>query len=400
MRRAEQGGRSATGEPATGEPAAGEPATGHAASVRARLREAKRLVVKVGSRSLVGAAVGQGAAPDDGRFEALSAQVMRARRDGRQVIVVSSGSVALGRHRLGMAAAPKSIAQLQACAAVGQSLLMRGWQQAMGDVAVAQMLLSHDDLSERHRYLNASATLDSLLELGVVPVVNENDTVAVDEIRFGDNDQLAAMVCTMAGADLLVLLTDVEGLLRDGRRVSSVEDVQSVLSAVEAPKPGTIGSGGMASKLEAARRVTHRGVPAVIADARDPEVLAAILRGADVGTCVVPAGGKMNRRKHWIAYTLRPRGALILDEGAVRAVRDGRRSLLPAGIVGVRGSFRPGDPVVLRAQSGAEIGRGLTRYGTADVAELAGARTEDIQARLGYHGGDEVVHRDDLVAFR
>jgi glutamate 5-kinase len=259
------------------------------------------------------------------------------------------------------------------------------------------MLLSHADLEDRERYLNARAALGALLELSAVPVINENDTVAVDEIRFGDNDQLAAMVCTLAGADLLVLLTDVEGLLDgNGARVRSVDELGSA-QALVGSAPSELGSGGMGSKLEAARRAARRGVPVLIADARDPAILTRALAGEDVGTLVRPQGSRLASRKHWIAFTLRPRGDLILDPGAVIAIRDGNRSLLPAGVVGVRGHFGPGDLVILRDMSLREVGRGLVRYGTEDAAKLAGAKTGDIGARLGYHGGDEIVHRDDLV---
>ena len=372
--------------------------------LRATLREAKRIVVKVGSRSIVGASIDEGARPGGGRFAQLAAQVVALRSEERAVVLVSSGAVALGRGRLGFSAKPRAIAELQACAAVGQSLLMRGWEQALGahSVAVAQMLLSHADLEDRERYLNARAALGALLELSAVPVINENDTVAVDEIRFGDNDQLAAMVCTLAGADLLVLLTDVEGLLDgSGARVRSVDELGSAQALVGSAPSGSsrteLGSGGMGSKLEAARRAARRGVPVLIADARDPAVLTRALAGEDVGTLVRPQGSRLASRKHWIAYTLRPRGDLILDPGAVVAIREGHRSLLPAGVVGVRGHFGPGDLVILRDTSLREVGRGLVRYGTEDAAKLAGAKTGDIGARLGYHGGDEIVHRDDLV---
>jgi glutamate 5-kinase len=369
-------------------------------AARARLRDARRLVVKVGSRSIVGASLDHGASPGGGRFREIAAQVAALRKEGRAVVIVSSGAVALGRGKLGFSAKPKSIADLQACAAVGQSLLMRGWEQAFAgeQIAVAQMLLTHADLEDRERYLNARGALDALLELGAVPIINENDTVAVDEIRFGDNDQLAAMTSTLAGADLLVLLTDVEGLLdQSGQRVPLVTDLDGARALVGKPDPNSVGSGGMASKLEAARRAAKRGVYALIADARDPSVLLRAMAAEDVGTLFPAAASRMASRKHWIAYTLRPRGDLILDEGAVNAVRQAQRSLLPAGIVGVRGHFSPGDLVVLRDARGVEVARGLTRYGTEDVAKLAGAKTGDIQARLGYHGGDEVVHRDDLV---
>ena len=366
---------------------------------RAELASARRVVVKIGSRSLVGASLHEPGRPDAARFEPLAAQVAQLREAGRSVVLVSSGAVALGRGRLGFDARPRSIAQLQACAAVGQSLLMHGWEAAFAkrSVAVAQMLLSHADLADRERYLNARGALDALLELGAVPVINENDTVAVDEIRFGDNDQLAAMVCTLGAADLLVLLSDVEGLLDGDRRVTEVVDIEAALKLVAPRSPDDVGSGGMASKLESARRAARHGVPVVIADARVEGILGQVLAGEDVGTFVAASAARLTSRKHWIAYTLRPRGELILDDGAVRAVREGGRSLLPAGVIGVRGAFTPGDAVVLTDRAGDEIGRGLTRYSTADAATLAGAKSHEIRARLGYHGGDELVHRDDLV---
>ncbi len=366
---------------------------------RASLRGARRIVVKIGSRSIVGASLHFAADEGGARFEALGAQVAALRAEGREVLVVSSGAVALGRARLGYSARPKAVAALQACAAVGQTRLMNGWAHALErrQINVAQLLLSHADLEDRERYLNARGALDALLELGVVPIINENDTVAVDEIRFGDNDQLAAMVSTLAGADLLVLLSDVEGLLdAEGARVPQVDDVEAARALVAAPT-SDLGSGGMGSKLDAAGRAARRGVPVVIADARDDRVLARLLDGEDVGTLVSPVGDRLASRKHWIAFTLRPRGDLLLDDGAVAAIRQGSRSLLPAGVVGVRGSFSPGDAVVLRDGAGREIGRGLCRYGTADAAKLAGARSDEIERRLGFHGGDALVHKDDLV---
>jgi glutamate 5-kinase len=291
------------------------------------------------------------------------------------------------------------MAMLQACASVGQSALMRAWEEAFAPHAapVAQILLTHADLADRERYLNARNAIDALLEVGAVPIINENDSVSVDEIKFGDNDQLAAMVATLTGADLLVLLTDVEGLLDAQKaRVSIVEDA-SAATALVTTGSSDVGTGGMSSKLEAARRATLRGIPSIIADARDPDVLRRVLAGEDVGTLFTPQGTRLASRKHWIAYTLRPRGALIIDAGAARALSSGGRSLLPAGIVGVRGDFSAGDAVTLVDPTGKEIARGLARYATRDVAKLAGAATKDIAEILGFHGGDEVVHRDDLV---
>lgn len=358
---------------------------------RAALAEARRIVVKIGSRSLV--------AGEHGRFKALAAQVATQKRAGRSVVLVSSGAIALGRRILGLEKRPKAMARLQAAAAAGQSRLMRAYEDAFEahEMPVAQVLLTHADLSDRDRYLNAREAIDALHEFGAVPVINENDTVSVEEIRFGDNDQLAAMVATLTGADLLVLLTDVEGLLDgDGQRVAIVEDA---LEAATLARPPTddVGLGGMASKVEAARRATRRGVPVVIADARRDDMLAAIVGGEDVGTLFLPHGSGMASRKHWIAYTLKSRGDVLVDAGAAQAVRLGQKSLLPAGVVGVRGDFEPGDAIRVIDPTGAEVARGLARYGTRDVARLAGARTAEIEARLGRHGGDEIIHRDDLV---
>ncbi|MEM1417506.1 MAG: glutamate 5-kinase [Myxococcota bacterium] len=358
--------------------------------VRAPLREARRLVVKVGSRTLL---------EDPGRFAAIAADLAAQRGAGREVVLVSSGAIALGVAALGMGARPKRMARLQAAAAVGQSRLLRAWEDAFAahGLAPAQLLLTHADLEDRDRYLNARAALDALLELGAVPVINENDTVAVDEIRFGDNDQLAAMVATLVGADLLVLLTDVEGLL-DGSdaRVPLVADVAAAEALVRPGTPG-VGSGGMGSKVEAARRATRHGVPAVVAPAARDGVLAEVTGGADVGTLFLPLGAPLASRKHWIAFTRKPAGALLLDAGACRAIAEGA-SLLAAGVLGARGSFAPGDAVVLLDGEGHEVGRGLARYGVSDAARLAGARRQEVEARLGRPGSGVLVHADDLVA--
>ena len=352
--------------------------------------DGRRIVVKIGSKSLVSAA---------DRFERIAKQVADLRAERRAVVIVSSGAIALGRQRLGLVKRPTEMAMLQACASVGQSALMRAWEEAFAphDTPVAQILLTHADLADRERYLNARNAIDALIDVGAVPVINENDSVSVDEIKFGDNDQLAAMVATLTGADLLVLLTDVEGLLdAQKHRVSIVEDFAAA-SALVAPDASEVGTGGMASKLEAARRATLRGIPSVIADAREPDTLRRVVGGEDVGTLFTPQGTRLASRKHWIAYTLRPRGALIIDAGAAKALASGGRSLLPAGVLGVRGDFSAGDAVTLIDPAGREIARGLARYATRDAAKLAGAATKDIIESLGFHGGDELVHRDDLV---
>ncbi|MFW5875380.1 MAG: glutamate 5-kinase [Myxococcota bacterium] len=357
--------------------------------MREALKDARRLVVKIGSRSL----------RDPDRFAQIADQVAAQRAEGRSAVVVSSGAVALGGERLGLGRRPRSIARLQAAAAAGQSRLMRAYEDAFArhGIPVAQVLLTHADVADRDRYLNARAAIDALLELGAVPIINENDAVSVEEIRFGDNDQLAAMVATLVGADLLVLLTDVEGVIdAEGECVALVTDPGQVVHLVK-PPTDDVGLGGMASKLESARLATRRGVPVVVGDARDGRVIEKIVQGEPVGTLFLPRGTKLASRKHWIAFTLKPRGTILVDAGAASAVHAHKRSLLPAGVVGVSGDFEAGDAVRVVGPDGAELARGLARYAVRDVARLAGAKTTEIEARIGRYGGDEIVHRDDLV---
>jgi glutamate 5-kinase len=361
---------------------------------REELSDARRLVIKIGTKSITAGA--------SGRYASVAQQVAALRAQGRQVVIVSSGAIALGFPRLGLKTRPTQMAELQASAAAGQSRLMHAYEEAFAPygIEVAQVLLTHDGISDRNMYLNARAALDALLAHGCLPIINENDTIAVDEIRFGDNDQLAAMVSTLVGADLLVLLTDVEGLLDgDGKRIGVVRDVDEVRSLVRPHQGGGLSLGGMESKLESARRASLRGLPVVIGDARDPQLLSAIVAGADVGTLVLPKGSPLASRKHWIAFTLKPRGGLVIDAGAVRAVCERQSSLLPAGVVGVRGDFGAGDAVGIFASDGREVGRGLARYGSQDVAKLAGVKASEIASRLGHYAGDAIVHRDDLVVF-
>jgi glutamate 5-kinase len=359
---------------------------------RRELAGVRRVVVKIGTKSIT--------AGEAGRFGEVAAQAAALRQGGRELVLVSSGAIALGFPRLGLKSRPSQMAELQASAAAGQSRLMHAYEQAFAPygIEVAQILLTHDGISNRELYLNARAALDALLQYGCVPIINENDTVAVEEIRFGDNDQLAAMVATLVGADLLVLLTDVEGLLdAAGARITVVQDVDAVRNLVRPHEAGGLSLGGMESKLEAARRASRRGLPVVIADARDPEVLSKILRGDDVGTLVLPGGARLDARKHWIAYALKPRGALVVDEAWARALLDRQDSLLPADVVGVRGDFGQGDPVSVMGPDGREIARGLSRYAMPDAAKLAGAETGEIEARIGHFLGAALIDRDDLV---
>jgi glutamate 5-kinase len=358
------------------------------AEVRRALGQVTRVVMKVGSRSLM----------EEGRFALLAAAIAGQRAAGREVVLVSSGAIALGVDRLGLSGRPRQLPELQAAAAAGQAALMRCYEDAFGAhaLAPAQVLLTHADLADRERWSNARQAIDALLELGAVPIVNENDTVAVEEIRFGDNDQLAAMVSTLVGADLLVLLTDVDGVLDEDERVIPTVRGGDGLTHLFREAKDEVGRGGIASKVRSARRATRRGVPAVIGNAGDEHFLRRLLAGEPVGTLFLPAGVRLPSRKHWIAYALAPKGSILVDEGAVRALK-GEASLLAAGIVGVRGDFEPGDCVTLQAPSGEEIGRGLVRFATADVARLAGAHSDQVEERLGRRVNGVVMHRDDMV---
>jgi len=351
---------------------------------RARIAAARRVVVKIGSKTL---------ASDASVYARIATVVAELRSSGREVVIVSSGAIALGIQKLAYRTRPKEMAKLQAAAAAGQSVLMRLYEEAFEPhrIPVAQVLLTHADLADRARDNNARAALGALLEAGAVPVLNENDSVSVEEIKFGDNDQLASMVVPLIDAEVLVLLSDVPGLLdRDGVRIPVVFDVErDALPHVHAGTSG-VGTGGMASKVEAARRATLAGASVVVADARDPEALGAVLRGDDVGTLFVRSQEPLGARRHWIAFTLRPKGALVVDAGAATALCERSKSLLAVGVLGVRGHFGPGDAVTVVDAKGEEIARGLARHGAPELARIAGKRTDD---------DGVAVHRDDLVVW-
>jgi glutamate 5-kinase len=363
-------------------------------SPRKALSTAKRIVVKIGSRSIV-----QGDAPGEGRFQSIADQIAELRGLGRHVILVSSGAVAMGCQKLGLAARPKLIPELQATAAIGQPRLIQAYEKAFArhNLPVSQVLVTHAEMADRRRYLNIRAAIDAMVEMDAVPIINENDTVSTEELQFGDNDQLAAMLAPLVGADLLILLTDVEGLLdAERKRIPLVREFEGIEPLIWA-KDTTVSLGGMASKVSAARQACQIGLPVVIAYARDPAIMRKVSDGDDVGTLFLPEGAALASRKYWIAYTLRPRGSLVVDAGAMRAVTERNRSLLPAGIVAVRGAFRAGDSVSIIDIRGHELARGLVQYDARDVERLLGARSEHIEERLGFHRGDEIVHRDDLV---
>lgn len=365
------------------------------------LREARRIVVKIGSALLVQGG-GKGVARD--WLAALAADIAALRNEGRQVIVVSSGAVALGRARLGVAAG--GLEDKQAAAAVGQSLLMHAWEEALAPhgLIVAQLLLTRDDTERRRRWLNARATVEALLGHGVVPVVNENDTVATEEIRYGDNDRLAARAAQLARADLLVLLSDVDGLYTaDPRRdpaAAHLPLIESLGPEVLAMAGGAnaatgIGTGGMATKLAAAQIARSAGCSTVIASGLTLHPLKAVADGARA-TLIAAPDGPMQAYKQWIAGSLAPAGTLVLDAGAARAL-EGGKSLLPSGITAVEGDFEKGDCVRLTGPDGARLGVGLAAYPAEDLTRIRGRRSDGIEAVLGYRGPTAAIHRDDMV---
>jgi glutamate 5-kinase len=365
---------------------------------RAAVRAAGRIVVKIGSSSLSSTHGGI----DDKRLAGLVETLARVRSSGTEVVLVSSGAIAAGLAPLGLARRPRDLATQQAAASVGQGLLVHRYTDAFAQYGVraGQVLLTVDDVTRRTHYRNAYRTFAKLLDLGVVPVVNENDTVATSEIRFGDNDRLAALVAHLVHADLLVLLSDVDALYNgDPRRPGTVRVPQVVgeadLADVSIGKPSSaVGTGGMVTKIEAARIATEAGIPVVLASA---EAAAEALSGDDVGTLFMPTGRRRPTRLLWLAHATEPCGELVLDAGAVTAVVQRRASLLPAGIVQVRGTFDAGDPVDIVDGAGAAVARGLVNYDSAELPALLGRTTHDLARELGAGYEREVVHRDDLV---
>jgi glutamate 5-kinase len=361
------------------------------------------IVVKVGSRVLTGA----DGLLDAGRIDALGRQIDAVGRSGRQVVLVSSGAVAAGMGRLGLARRPTELAHLQAVAAVGQSCLIEAWERSLRvhGKHVAQVLLVAEDLSDRARHLNIRNTLRTILEYGAVPVINENDTVSTEELRtsFGDNDQLAARVASLLGANLLVLLSDVAGLFDrhpeepGATVVSRVDRIDGTTEALVRDRPGGLSKGGMASKLAAADIVTEVGGHCVIAAGREEGVFERICRGEPIGTLFVGRETTVSAWKRWLGWSAEARGTLLVDAGAREAIVSGGRSLLAAGITGLDGAFTAGDVVTIACAGGPAFARGLVNYPAAELARIAGLRTERIAAVLGYCPYDEVIHRDNLA---
>lgn len=368
------------------------------------LKQVRRVVIKVGSRVLT---------LDDGGIDQavisrLCDEIAALRSKGLEVILVSSGAVAAGRDALRAAdsSSPLTIPKKQATAAVGQPLLMQAYQQACTPhgLVSAQILLTADDLANRSRFLNARATVESLLAVGALPIINENDSVAVAELKFGDNDNLSALVTSLAEADLLLILTDIEGLYTanpcnnpEARLIPLVRSITREVERMAGGSNSSVGTGGMATKVSAAKKAARFGVPTILVPGKQPGIIAAALEGNEVGTFFMPHKEGLNRRKHWIAYTLRPSGKLLVDAGARRALLEKGTSLLPSGITAVEGRFERGCCVRICGTDGAEIARGLTDYTSTEIGLLLGHKSSEIEKLLGYRYGDEVIHRDNLV---
>jgi len=373
-------------------------------SSRQALTTARRWVIKIGSAILTDN--GQGLSHEF--IVRLASDVIALREQGREVIIVSSGAVAAGLARLGLDIRPSALDELQAAAAVGQSSLVQAYEAAFAPSGYlcAQILLSHDDVKSRDRYLNARATLQTLLDKGVIPIVNENDTVVTDEIRFGDNDTLAALVANLIDADALLMLTDQQGLFNaDPRAVSDailIQETDAHDTSLDAmvSEGSTLGRGGMVSKLRAARLAARSGALAVIADGREPQGVAHIANGAIIGTLFTTEKQPQPARKQWLASLLYPKGQLVLDAGAVKGVAQAGRSLLPVGVTAVTGDFLRGDLVRCVDPAGEEIARGLSNYSAADAKKLLGRASADIEAILGFGGEEELIHRDNLITTR
>jgi len=368
-------------------------------------RSIRRVVVKLGSFTLADAEKGLRLST----IRAIASQVTEAwNRRGIRFVVVTSGAIAAGRKKLGMREKPRTVALKQAAAAVGQTTLMQAYERAFERRGrqVGQLLLTHEDFENRERYVNAKNTIETLLARGIVPIVNENDTVATQEIRLGDNDHLAALVTQMVGADLLVLLTDRNGVYdrdplrhRDARLLSVIEEITEERIRASAGGSGRgVGTGGMGSKLLSARVVTDSGIPVVIASGLSRTSLSGILEGREIGTLVLPGGReRANRRKMWIAYARHPHGSILVDDGAITVLQEKGKSLLPAGIVEVRGPFRAGDAVSIRDLRGREIARGISGWSSEQIDAGKGRKSAELRHLLGCDLPAEVVHRDNLT---
>ncbi|WP_295804103.1 glutamate 5-kinase [uncultured Microbulbifer sp.] len=369
---------------------------------RQQLSTSKRWVIKIGSALLTD----NGRGVNRAAIHNWAGQIGALRRQGIEVLLVSSGAVAAGMDRLGWRKRPESIHQLQAAAAIGQSHLVQVYEHAFGqcDCRTAQILLDHDDLSNRTRYLNARSTLKTLLSLGAVPIINENDTVVTDEIRFGDNDTLAALVANLVEADALLILTDADGLFTEDPRDNPAAELVREASATDARlvamaggSRSGLGRGGMATKVRAAQLAARSGARTVIVGGGMDAVIERVVAGEDLGTLLLPEADPLTARKRWLAGQLQVRGRLVLDSGAERALREQGKSLLSVGVKSVEGRFQRGELVSCCSEAGAEIARGLVNYDSCEALRIQGQPSERIAELLGYRDDEELIHRDNLI---
>ena len=364
-------------------------------------KNVRRIVVKVGSGVLT---------DENGlnvkAIRSISSQICRLIGHGIEVILVTSGAMASGFRKVGLKKRPDEIPQRQAVAAVGQAGLMMEYEKAFErfHIKVAQILLTNDDLNHRERYLNARNTIHALLSWAVVPIINENDTVAVEEIKFGDNDNLSAMITLLMDADILINLSDIDGLFTKDPRLFQNAELIPVVAAINKSIeriandiPGALGTGGMLSKIKAAKKVTAAGIPMIIAKGEKPNILLRLFSGEKHGTVFVPKKKRLASRKCWIAFSLKPKGVIIIDDGAATAILKKGKSLLPGGIVDVQGEFQVGAAVAFGGKGGEILGTGLVNYNAADIRKIMGHRSSMIKDRLGYKPYDEIIHRDNLA---
>lgn len=361
----------------------------------------KRIVIKIGSNILASAEHGL----DAKRLHAIAEDISKASKDGREIVMVSSGAVAAGLKKLGLLRKPDDIMLKQAAAAIGQSSLMHAYEQSFAEFGkkVAQVLLTRDDIADRRRYINAKNTLLTLINYGVIPVINENDPVAVDEIKFGDNDMLAALVAGLVEADMLVILSDVNGLYskdpskKGATIINEVKNITPDIEKLAGGRCSAVGTGGMYSKLLAAKQAVKNGIPVVIMNGKKSGLVSGLLDGKKAGTYFEPEAQRLSSRKGWIAYGVRTKGSIFLDEGAERALTELGRSLLPSGITKVEGHFSVGEYVKCIGPGGKNVAKGLTNYSSSDLEKIKGGKTSAIEKVLGYKYSDEVIHRDNLV---
>ena len=366
------------------------------------LRRARRVVVKIGSQILFSSA-----GIEEARFKSLVRELAELHHQGKEVIVVSSGAVAAGMTRLGRKERPKTIPEKQALAAVGQIKLMALYERSFSrfEKSVAQVLLTHEDLANRQRYINAKHTFQVLLESSIIPIVNENDTVAVEEMKFGDNDHLSALVATLLEADLLVILSDVEGVYDrdprahdDGTLIPLIKDVKEIKEKIIGESLSVFGTGGIATKIDAAEKAAAGGIPTIITSGLQAGAIEKVFDvEEEIGTLVLPEENRLTHRKHWIAYNLKPVGEIIVDQGAHEALVRKGKSLLPSGLKEIRGTFGVGECVRCLDLQGQEFARGLVNYSAQELNQIKGLHTSKIEKVLGYKAFDEIIHRDDLV---